>query len=1009
MGWYQDETFTRLFDFKTTTVNRNVTLYARWLDYLCEIDTDSDGIVDSLEEYIGSDITNADSDGDGLSDYEELYEIGTNPLVKDTDGNGVEDFFDDLDVDRLTNAEEIRYNTNACHDDTDIDDLTDYDEINIYHTNPTVGDTDGDGAPDGWELENGYDPLIRNNRFTLTESSGVISEANPVIAKVTLDAYEADVCSLEIRKVKSHENPYISPFIAGYLGDAYEFTFDGKFDSAEMVFEYDVNLGELSDTFQPRIYYFNEESNAFEELENQIVENGRVTVTTTHFSTYILLNKVEFDEVWNTEIKTSANGEGLNIAFVVDLSGSMYGTKLTTTKTAINSFIDVLEDTDKAALISFTSDAVMRCDMTNDKEALKSAVTNMSADGLTSIYKGIGKAIDIFESSELGGYKMMVVFTDGYDEPSTTYETYYKTLVERARTAGITIYSVGISTIDEVLLTQVAESTGGKYYYASVISELQEKVEEVKEEIIDYDRDSNNDGITDYHTKLIKEGKLLLSNSSDELKNVDFNFSADKRDKDGNLVPSDDWDEDGIKNGDEIKVVAMGGWTYIEMKSHPLRPHSDSDGVDDYTEVQRGSDPMYYDASKALVDNLCDESLYSFELSAVELRKDGVVKGLISWSAIINGVWNKKELYRDLIIDYYSTYVTQDVVDEATLQKEKEMWVDTFTEILEKVNKVSENAEEYRTIYSVTRDINRIISHVNGVTEFNQMDAELVKRITEKIVHIYDLSEEATELRFDIAGLPYVKKYLDSDFVKKAVGGSVKVLDFVSNGFSVLETGVDIVDTCQSISKIEANKAVFGENMQVIEWLGILTRDRNIKAAADDVMERLSENYMKVYITAIGKDIGEVLTSAGIDLLAKSCVYVRVLVVIRDGLDILLGTKKDLKQMYRILCYSDMCKTYSMIVPLQAKESENGSYYYCEEHRIELFQKYMANLLQLRVLGEKEHFVYLKGDGIITKSIDAIFGTENAESFIERQINILRKSADVLGIHLSNALIYELQ
>lgn len=69
----------------------------------------------------------------------------------------------------------------------------------------------------------------------------------------------------------------------------------------------------------------------------------------------------------------------------------------------------------------------------------------------------------------------------------------------------------------------------------------------------------------------------------------------------------------------------------------------------------------------------------------------------------------------------------------------------------------------------------------------------------------------------------------------------------------------------------------------------------------------------------------------------------------------------------------------------------------------------MANLLQLRVLGEKEHFVYLKGDGIITKSIDAIFGTENAESFIERQINILRKSADVLGIHLSNALIYELQ
>lgn len=29
----------KLFDFNTTTVNKNVTLYARWLDYLCKTDT----------------------------------------------------------------------------------------------------------------------------------------------------------------------------------------------------------------------------------------------------------------------------------------------------------------------------------------------------------------------------------------------------------------------------------------------------------------------------------------------------------------------------------------------------------------------------------------------------------------------------------------------------------------------------------------------------------------------------------------------------------------------------------------------------------------------------------------------------------------------------------------------------------------------------------------------------------------------------------------------------------
>ena len=771
MGWYLDKSFTKQFDFEATAVNRNLTLYARWLDYTCTTDTDSDGIVDSLEEYIGSDVNGTDTDGDGLTDYEELYEIGTNPLVKDTDGNGVEDFVDDLDEDGLSNGEEIRYNTNACHDDTDIDDLTDYDEINIYHTDPTLNDTDGDGAPDGWEIANGYDPLVHDNRYTLTESSGTISEANPVVAKVTVDAYDADVYSLEIRKVKYHDNPFISPFIAGYLGDAYEFTFDGKFDTAEMVFEYDVNLGELSDTFQPRIYYFNEETNAFEELENQTVENGRVTVTTTHFSTYILLNKVEFDEVWNTEIKTAADGAGLNIAFVVDLSGSMYGTKLTTTKTAINSFIDVLDDTDKAALISFTNDAVLRCDMTNDKEVLKSAVNGMRADGLTSIYRGIGKAMDVFETSDLNGYKMMVVFTDGYDEPSTTYEGYYKTLVERAGKAGVTIYSVGIITIDEALLTRVAESTGGKYYYASVVSELKEKVEEVKEEIIDYNSDSNDDGITDYHTKLIMEGKLLLKNSSDELKGIDFNY--DKGGEVGGII-SDDWDEDGIKNGDEIKVVSLGAWTYIEMKSHPLRQHSDSDGVDDYAEVQRGSDPLYYDVQKAVVDILCDESRYSFEPLAADLREDGFTKGLIGWSAIVNGVWNKKELYRDLLIDYYSTYVTQDVVDEATLQEEKETWVDVLVKMLEKANdeldkakKVSEATEDYREAYDRVKNINDFISYANGITDAKMMDANFVKKITDELMHLNEVSEDATEFRFDVDGMPYIKKYWDEDFVKK--------------------------------------------------------------------------------------------------------------------------------------------------------------------------------------------------------------------------------------------------
>jgi len=42
--------------------------------------------------------------------------------------------------------------------DTDGDGLSDWDEINVYHTSPYLADTDGDGIPDGVEVKNGTDP-----------------------------------------------------------------------------------------------------------------------------------------------------------------------------------------------------------------------------------------------------------------------------------------------------------------------------------------------------------------------------------------------------------------------------------------------------------------------------------------------------------------------------------------------------------------------------------------------------------------------------------------------------------------------------------------------------------------------------------------------------------------------------------------------------------------------------------------------------------------------------------
>ena len=108
-----------------------------------EIDSDDDGISDEDEEIYGTDPFNSDTDGDGLSDYEEINLYETNATNPDTDGDG------------LSDGDEIHtYETNATNSDTDGDGLSDGDEINTYETNATNSDTDGDCLLDGFEILN---------------------------------------------------------------------------------------------------------------------------------------------------------------------------------------------------------------------------------------------------------------------------------------------------------------------------------------------------------------------------------------------------------------------------------------------------------------------------------------------------------------------------------------------------------------------------------------------------------------------------------------------------------------------------------------------------------------------------------------------------------------------------------------------------------------------------------------------------------------------------------------
>jgi len=136
-----------------------------------------------------------DTDQDFLTDYIEIFVIGSNPNTNDTDSDLMPDYWEyinnldlnfddsqddedddglvnldeyyagtdiynpDTDSDYLSDGDEVHnHTTDPLNADTDFDTLTDWEELMKFGTNPFLEDSDGDGFSDRSEIEDGTDP-----------------------------------------------------------------------------------------------------------------------------------------------------------------------------------------------------------------------------------------------------------------------------------------------------------------------------------------------------------------------------------------------------------------------------------------------------------------------------------------------------------------------------------------------------------------------------------------------------------------------------------------------------------------------------------------------------------------------------------------------------------------------------------------------------------------------------------------------------------------------------------
>ena len=131
-------------------------------------DTDGDGLYDPVEDSLGSDPNDPDTDGDLLKDGAEVHVYNSSPVNNDTDGDGVSDSVE-------VGLGEDPSVVTVYGIDTDHDGLPDEQEAAVG-TSPHLRDTDGDGWWDSFEIGVGSgflasdanNPLVRNSRIDAT-------------------------------------------------------------------------------------------------------------------------------------------------------------------------------------------------------------------------------------------------------------------------------------------------------------------------------------------------------------------------------------------------------------------------------------------------------------------------------------------------------------------------------------------------------------------------------------------------------------------------------------------------------------------------------------------------------------------------------------------------------------------------------------------------------------------------------------------------------------------------
>ncbi len=204
----------------------------------------------------------------------------------------------------------------------------------------------------------------------------------------------------------------------------------------------------------------------------------------------------------NEEIRS----EGINIVIAFDISTSMLAqdfppqNRLEAARERVSQFV-AQRKSDRIGLVAFSGEALTRVPLTTDYAVVRAAVEDLQPGQLedgTAIGTAIATAANRLRDAP-GTSKVLLILTDGVNNRGSIDP---RTAAAAAAAFGVKIYAIGVGSrgmaptpagrgafglryemrpveIDEALLTEISESTGGRYYRATNSESLRRVTEEI--------------------------------------------------------------------------------------------------------------------------------------------------------------------------------------------------------------------------------------------------------------------------------------------------------------------------------------------------------------------------------------------------------------------------------------------------------------------------------------------------------------------------------------------------